>query len=177
MTIDKLLADILRREGGFVNHPSDRGGPTKYGVTIGTLASWLGHPTTIEEVRALDEETAREIYAQRYFHAPRIDSLPEAIQPILFDCAVNHGPRQAIKFLQQVVNESGFGPVDVDGALGPQSRRAAEQAAAEMGPFLGNALVEERKAFYAALIARDPSQGVFEKGWMARAEEFRVEVA
>jgi lysozyme family protein len=176
-SVDDLISDVLRREGGYVNHPSDRGGPTKYGITQATLAAWLGRPATADDVRALDEDTAREIYAQRYYHGPRIDSLPEAVRPVLFDVAVNSGPRRAIMMAQQVINEAGFGPVDVDGALGPQTRKAVDRAAAEMGPYLVNALVEERKAFYAAIIARDPSQAVFERGWMARAEEFRQEVA
>lgn len=175
-TVDDLISDVLRREGGYVNHPADRGGPTKYGITQDTLAAWLGRPASVDDVKALDEDTAREIYAQRYYHAPRIDSLPEIVRPILFDVAVNSGPRRAVMMLQQVVNDAGFGPVDVDGALGPQTRKAAERAAAEMGPFLVNALVEERKAFYAAIIAGNPSQAVFERGWMARAEEFRQEV-
>ena len=32
-----LAAEIVAREGGFVNDPDDPGGATKYGVTIGTL--------------------------------------------------------------------------------------------------------------------------------------------
>lgn len=175
-TVDSLIGDILRREGGFVNHPADRGGPTKHGITQRTLSEWLGRTASVEDVKTLEEDTAREIYERNYYRAPRLDTLPERIRPLVFDCSVNHGPRRAVMFVQNVVNEAGFGPVDVDGTLGPQTRRVTENADAEMGPFLVNALVDERKAFYASLIANDPSQAVFERGWMARAEEFRVEV-
>lgn len=175
-TVDGLIDDILRREGGFVNHPADRGGPTKFGVTQKTLSAWLGRAATVDDVRGLDEAAAREIYERNYYRAPRLDTLPEPIQPFVFDCSINHGPRRALMFVQGVVNEAGFGPVDVDGTLGPQTRQAAETAAAEMGPYFLNALVEERKAFYARLIAGDSSQAVFERGWMARAEEFRMEI-
>ena len=33
MNIDELIDALIEREGGYVNHPSDRGGATKYGIT------------------------------------------------------------------------------------------------------------------------------------------------
>lgn len=174
-TVADLITDILKREGGFVNDPRDRGGPTKYGITKNTLAAWLGRPVTVDEVRTLDEDTAREIYERNYYIAPRIDTLPDDVQPVVFDCAVNHGARRAVGFVQKVINEAGFGPVDVDGIIGPGTRAAAAKAA-EMGPFFCNAIVEERLAFYESLVDSDPSQIRFLNGWRARAESFREPV-
>ena len=34
--VDEITAEIVKREGGYVNDPDDPGGPTKYGVTIHT---------------------------------------------------------------------------------------------------------------------------------------------
>lgn len=176
MTVDDLLDDIIRREGGFVNHKADRGGPTKYGITQRTLSEWLRRPASVDEVRTLDEATAREIYVSGYLTAPRIDTLPEPIIPIVFDSCVNHGPRQAIRFVQRVINEAGFGPCDPDGVLGPDTRQRAEKASAEMGPFLINAIMYERIRFYNALVAKDPSQAVFLEGWKRRAMEFEAPI-
>ena len=68
-TIEQILDDILRREGGYVNHPADRGGPTNFGITAQTLGSWrkLGRPATAAEVQALTEPEARAIYRQPCF--------------------------------------------------------------------------------------------------------------
>ncbi len=33
MDVDELIEALIEREGGYSNHPSDRGGPTKYGIT------------------------------------------------------------------------------------------------------------------------------------------------
>ena len=173
-TIDDLLDDVLAREGGYTHHPADRGGPTKFGITQGTLSAWFGRESSVEEVRSLDEETAREIYERDYYRAPRIDTLPEAIRPQVFDCAVNHGPRQAIRFMQRVLNLAGFGPVDVDGGLGPQTRSAADRAQAEMGPLFNNAIMHERRNFYRTIVARDSKQDVFLAGWLKRAGEFEM---
>ena len=66
--IDTILDEIIRREGGYVNHPADRGGPTNFGITAQTLGSWrkLGRPATAAEVQALTETEARAIYRQQY---------------------------------------------------------------------------------------------------------------
>ncbi len=176
--IDKMIDDILRREGGFVDHPDDRGGPTKYGITIGTLSRYIGRAALRSEVENLSEDVARDIYERNYYIGPRIDRLPESIQPFIFDCAVNHGPRQAIRFVQSVCNQAGYTPqLSVDGAMGPNTLKGAEWADKEMGDIFLKALVEERRNFYYAIVEARPSQEKFLKGWLNRVNEFDREAA
>lgn len=176
-SVDSMINDIIRREGGFVDHPADRGGPTNFGVTHKTLARYLGREITREDVRSLSRELAAEIYRRSYYLEPRIDALPSGIRAFLFDSAVNHGPRRAIKFLQAVLNAAGFGPLGVDGLAGPKTRREAKSAEICMGPWLVAALAEERRMFYRLIVDRDPSQRVFLKGWMNRVAEFDYRTA
>lgn len=124
----------------------------------------------------MNVETAKEIYVRNYFEGPAIHTLPVAIQPIVFDGAVLFGPRQSIKFVQNVVNLAGFGPVDADGIIGPDTRKKVETAYKEMGGFFINAVVEERIAYHEMRVAQNPSQGIFLLGWKNRANSFRVEV-
>ncbi len=176
--IEKMIDAILRREGGYVNHPADRGGPTKYGITQKTLSAYIGRAAMEREVKALSEDVAREIYARNYYIAPGIDRLPGSIQPFVFDSAVNHGPRRAIKFVQSVCNQAGYTPeLSVDGAMGPKSRQAAVWADRQMGPLFLTALLEERRNFYRVIVRERPSQEVFLAGWMNRVDEFEMEVA
>lgn len=172
-SVESLLDEVIAREGGYVHHPADRGGPTKYGITQRTLSEWLGRPATVDEVRRLDEEAAREIYVARYLAGPRIDTLPSEIVGQVFDMAVNHGPRRAVRLLQEVLNLAGW-RVNIDGVIGPETRRSAFEAEAAMGPFLANALADQRANFYRRIVAGDPSQRVFLDGWLARADAFRV---
>ncbi len=176
--INKMIDDILRREGGFVDHPSDRGGPTKFGITLKTLSNYIGRAALRSEVESLSEDVARDIYERNYLVGPRIDRLPDAIQPFIFDCAVNHGPRTAIKFVQSVSNQAGYEPpLEVDGAMGPNTRKAAEWAQDQMGDFFLKALIEERRNFYLTIVDARPTQKVFLKGWMNRVDEFEQGIA
>jgi lysozyme family protein len=171
---------ILKHEGGYVNHPNDKGGPTNYGITQDTLSRWLGRPASIEDVKNLTKEEAREIYETRYLTGPRIHTLPDPPQTLVLDMAVNHGPRTAIKMVQRVVNMADVhgegGPIDVDGIVGPQTRRAVKTTQEKMGNYFQNAIVEERIGFFKRIVARNPSQEVFLRGWLNRAESFRLPV-
>ena len=168
---------ILKHEGGYVDDPADRGGATNLGITQATLTEWRGHPVSKDDVRNLTEAEAREIYESEYLKRPKIDWLPfPHPQVFVFDMAVNHGPGRAIKILQETINKAGFGPIGVDGGMGPMTKAAAERAQEEMGPYFQNAMVEERKAFYERIIANNPSQERFRRGWMRRADSFTLPV-
>lgn len=175
--IEQMIDDILRREGGFIDHPADRGGPTKYGITQKTLSAYLGRAAQRQEVESLSEEVAREIYRRNYYIAPQIDQLPPSVQPFVFDCAVNHGPQRAIKFVQNVCNRAGYQPpLSVDGAMGPNTKRGAEWTEEQKGETFLKALLEERRDFYRLIVQTNPSQQVFLNGWMNRVEEFEQEI-
>ena len=164
MTDEAIIDGILKREGGFVNHPADRGGPTKFGITQATLASYWGHPATMSDVQALDEATARQIYRSRFITGPGFHTIhDDALRSLVVDMSVNHGPGKATRMLQEVLG------VEVDGTFGPQT--AAALVAAD--PFkIRVKLTADRVRFYGHLISLDPSQAIFAAGWCNRAAEF-----
>jgi lysozyme family protein len=176
-TYDDPIGIILEHEGGYVNHKNDKGGPTNFGVTQATYGKWLGREASIEDVKSMTVETAREIYETRYLTGPRIHTLPSPYpQVLILDMAVNHGPRNAVRMMQRTVNLAGFGPISVDGIMGPGTRGATERAQEAMGNYFQNAIVEERIKFYHRIVERNPSQSVFMKGWLRRANSFMLEV-
>jgi lysozyme family protein len=172
-----MLTNVLKMEGGYVNNSADRGGPTKFGITQATLSKFLERAVTIDDVKNLDIGTAKDIYELRYYRQPRIDKLPDGIQPFVFDCAVNHGPRRAIQFVQQVCNEANVGPLALDGQMGPRTKAVADTCYENMGDWMLTALVEERRMFYQAIVAHDASQKTFLKGWLNRANAFLPQAA
>jgi lysozyme family protein len=183
MTIDEVLDLILRNEGGYVNNPNDAGGPTNMGVTQATLSKYLGRQASIQDVRNLSVADAKEIYSRNYISGPRIDTLPTDVVPVMADAAVLYGHRRAIIFLQTVINKAGFGPVDVDGVIGPMTRQKTIDAYGDgtpssttPGKYLINAIVHERIAFCERIVANDPSQSIFMDGWRNRANRFLEKV-
>lgn len=177
ISLNKILDDIIRREGGFVNDPADRGGPTKFGITQKTLSDYLNRPASIEDVRNITEELAKEIFATNYFFAPRLNAAPEMAQPFLLDSAVHHGPGNAVEFMQQVVNKSGFGPLALDGVFGPKTQKSARDSAGKIGQdYFVNALVDERLIFMWIIVERNPSQKRFLRGWLRRAASFWMDI-
>jgi lysozyme family protein len=109
---------VLSDEGAkFTNNPKDRGGPTKLGVTQRALSDWLGHPATVDEVKALTPATVAPIYEAHYWTAVRGNEVPSGVDYFLFDAAVQHGRGRAVKFLQQTID------LPADGAFGPLTLR------------------------------------------------------
>jgi lysozyme family protein len=182
-SVEEIARAIVAREGGFVNDPDDPGGATKHGVTIGTLRA-LGldldgdGDTDGDDVRAVDPELAADLFIAHYYRAPGIDRLPRPLQPAVFDMQVNAGAN-AVRLLQAVLDEAGFGPLARDGIIGPNTEAAAARAAEAMGPLLVDAYGIERRNYYYRLGDRRPASRKYARrrdggkgGWIRRAEEF-----
>jgi len=102
-TIEAMLSEILRREGGYVDHRDDRGGATNWGITeaVAHANGWTG------AMRDLPRSLALEIYRKRYWLAPKFDDVAAYSAKIafeLFDTGVNMGPGVAVMMLQRSLN-------------------------------------------------------------------------
>jgi lysozyme family protein len=163
MTVDELIDEIVEREGGFVNNPLDRGGPTRYGITQVTLARWRGAPVTVEDVRTLELGEARDIYRSEYVIQPGFALLPEPLRAHVVDFGVNAGPAQAVKTLQRVLG------VKADGIMGPVTRHALQIVFDSGGvERLTRRFWQERVRFYIHLVGVRPNQLEFADGWLNR---------
>lgn len=172
MSVDTLIDAVLRREGGYVNHPADRGGPTNYGITQATLSGWLLRPATAADVEDMSKETARAIYRANYFDKPGYAAITDpALQELMFDFAVNSGPGAATKALQTALQRMGLYPGAIDGGIGPQTRQGLRGCT--NWPELYFRVKCERYELYLRFIGRDPAQAVFATGWANRMDEFQ----
>lgn len=179
-----LVNPLLEREGGekFTDHPSDRGGPTKWGVTAAKLGEYrkLGRAATAAEVRALERPEAVQIYRQEFFVNPGIDKVA-AVSPRIaeefFDTAVNMGPGRPSKWLQRSLNlcnrrGTDYPDISVDGDVGPGTIRALQSLVQRRGQRAAEDLILKcMNGFqfneYVRLAEGSADQEDFFVGWVA----------
>ena len=116
----ELMKFIYKWEGdpGYVNHPDDPGGETKYGIA----KTFYPHL----DIKNLTKEEATDIYFRDYYQRNNVSKIPDFMQLPYFDCCINQGFNRANKLLQKAINLQAdafnFYPISVDGLVGPITR-------------------------------------------------------
>lgn len=174
---DFIIRHIMETEGWprYTDHPHDRGGATKGGITRRTLADWRGEPVSKQALRKLSRGEGSRIYRERYIQNPGFDQIrDDLLRWQVVDAGVLHGPKRATRWLQAVI-----GTLDVDGIFGPATakavaaadpRRVALRFAVMRIRFLGRLLNRNAKARRDGKSGRD--QALFAEGWLNRATRF-----
>jgi lysozyme family protein len=174
-TIDTLIDEVIRREGDYSNHPADRGGPTRFGVTEATARAhgYFGSMTVYPRASAV------EVYRNTYWELPRFDQVAPIYPTVaaeLFDTGVNMGPATAAKFLQRSLSLLNRGAVDypdiaVDGLIGRGTIAALDAYQKRNGGkgelILLKALDACQAERYLDQAEGKPSQEAFLYGWLA----------
>lgn len=182
MTIFAQAIQHLLRPGvegpGNSDHPNDKGGPTRQGVTQATYDGWrAAHHLPPRHVFRMEDAERDDIYLHDYWQAGRCDLISE-VSPRLslchFDACVNHGIRRVRKdgrivganvMLQELVG------VKQDGWVGPGTLATIRDLLEHGGEAsLVAGYLELRRKRFASIIAADPSQAVFRKGWARRID-------
>jgi len=164
-SFDNCVAMILEKEGGYSDHPRDRGGPTNFGITLRTYADYHEMPesdVTADMIKNLKQDEAKEIYRAKYWTAARCDDLPPGIDLMVFDFAVNAGVRTSIRILQELAH------VTADGSVGPITLAAVRTCEPKD---LIKRFADRRLTYYRSLSNYD----VFGRGWDARTIAVREE--
>lgn len=161
-TLPVALDLVFGDEGGYVNAKTDRGGPTKYGITHKTLAAHRGVASvTAEQVKAMTKEEAVEIYRRSYWTQSGGDLLPKGLDYAAFDFGVLSGPATAVKRLQKVLG------VRVDGAVGEQTVTAANSYPGGLSKLIRD-YCDERMAYLRSLTNPQTGFPVNGRGWTIR---------
>lgn len=159
---------ILKWEGGFVNDPLDRGGATNKGITIGTFRTFYGPDATVDQLKSITEEQWLHIFRTGYWNPWRADEISnQSIANICVDWAWASGTRTSIKAVQQLLG------VSVDGVVGVRTLAAINGADSRI---LFEQIHAARMTFVDRIVARDPSQSRFIKGWKNRINDIKYSV-
>jgi lysozyme family protein len=174
--IDGLIDALIDREGGYVDNPADKGGPTCFGITE-AVARAHGYAAPM---RQLPRAEAAFIYRRLYWLRPRLDEIAKRsarLSAEMFDTGVNMGPAVAITFLQRALtalnrNAHDYPDLTPDGRIGPATLSALDAFLETRGRAVGEtvllraleALQGER---YLRLAERRPANEAFLYGWLA----------
>jgi hypothetical protein len=156
LVFQKALNATFRAEGGYVNNKYDHGGETKYGVSA------AANPNV--DIKNLTRADAERIAYNNYYKKYGIDKLPDGIRGEVFQFGWGAGPRVAIKKLQENLG------VPKTGAVDATTIAAARGYAGD----LPNEYVDKYKAYTDAIVARDPTQRIFHRGWNNRIDLIRA---
>lgn len=160
----QLIPFILKSEGGYVNDPTDSGGPTNKGVTLNTYRSVYGRAKTINDLKHMTDNEWRHIFKTLYWDKCKADDITDqSIANLLVDWAYNSGPSVAIRHIQRIVG------VEADGIIGRKTLSAINQHSPL--PLFG-ALKQDRIAFYHTTATKNPLKKKFLKGWLNRVNSF-----
>lgn len=179
--IETLLAEMIEREGGYSDHPADRGGPTRWGVTeqVARAHGFMG------DMREFPRAEAERIYRAIYWDRPGFSAVAKAYPRVaaeLFDTGVNMGPKVAAQFLQRALNAMNRGATDypdmiVDGDIGPMTIAALDGFLRKRGaagePALWEAVRSQRGELYLQISEKRPANEAFTFGWFNRMAGMR----
>jgi hypothetical protein len=187
--VDRLIEALIEREGGYVDHPADKGGPTCFGITeaVARAHGYRG------PMRRLPRDEAAAIYRRLYWLRPRFDEIAKRCPHVaaeLFDTGANMGPAVAATFLQRALtalNRNGTDYPDLvpDGRIGAATLFALDAFLAIRGSsppagvgggdqqrtsgetVLLRALEALQGERYLRLAERRPANEAFLYGWLA----------
>ncbi|MEZ5710631.1 MAG: glycosyl hydrolase 108 family protein [Blastomonas sp.] len=175
MMIDSLIDALIEREGGYADHPDDRGGPTNWGITVAVARANGYHGA----MRAMPRETAAAIYRRKYWIKPRFSEIANHAPTLaaeMFDIGVNMGPAIASGFLQRLLNALNrggrdFHELEIDNRIGPATLSALSKFLKLRGrkaeAVLTRALDSLQAERYLRLAESRPANETFLYGWLA----------
>jgi lysozyme family protein len=174
MSIASMIEATIGKEGGYSNHPSDTGGPTRWGITerVARANGYTG------DMKTLPREVAVAIYEREYAIKPgfaAVAAINERIGEELFDTGVNMGVSWPPLFLQHALNALNsqgkhFPDILEDGDIGPTTLRTLKAYLAKRGAegvdVLIKALNVQQGARYLLLATMRAANEDFLYGWL-----------
>lgn len=164
-------------EGGWVDHPNDKGKETYAGIARAFFPNWKGwaivdsykskpgFPSNLPKAELAP--LVESFFKTNFWDVIRLDEITnQEIAEELYDTGVNFGHSRAIKFAQEACNLLTVNALDVDGKIGPKTITAINSY--KYPKVLFNLLNVLQAEAYVENCRKNISQEVFLRGWLTR---------
>lgn len=183
------FAFVHDNEGGYVNHPDDKGGETYEGISRKFNPSWDGW-VIIDSIKKLFEPTdsrfdkalitagikvkVMDFFKKNYWnilHCADIEN--KEISFKLFDMAVNLGIPRSVNILQIALNSMSSHDehdIAIDGVIGSATLKLINDICKKESKLLLNLITLQQGNLYVLLAKNNKNQRQFLRGWINRLD-------
>lgn len=161
MTDEDIVCFVIEKFEGSAatNDPHDRGGVTRYGITLNTLKQ-VRPDAGPGDVWALTKQEAIDIYLELFVFRPGFYQIADwRLRLAVIDAGIHSGVKRASEWLQQAVG------AQVDGSVG---RETLEKVARADAVKVREKFIALRLRHLGTLISKDSTQSRFARGWLSR---------
>ena len=167
---------ILSWEGGFANHPNDKGGATNRGITIATFRSVFGKTKTVTDLKRMSDAQWDEVFKKLFWDRCKADQIEDqAVANILVDWCWGSGI-VGIKYAQQALGLKADDIVGAKTLAALNAKRGNKTIFGTNGkaePTTFEILWNRREQHFMAIARSNKSQRVFLKGWLNRLDSIK----
>lgn len=157
---NEAMKVLLNHEGGYVDNPDDKGGPTNRGITQKDLSQYLGRPASIEDLQMLSINQTMDIYKKNYWVPLSLDQINKPkIATVIFDLSILTGMRTVVRLLQDILK------LTPDGIIGKDTIKALNAYSDTVSSIV---LIEQIQKYFVTICHVNNSQVVFLTGWINR---------
>ena len=166
------LQELFKNEGGYNDIPQDKGGATKYGISLRFYQNNINKSATSEDIKKLTQDDAEGIYFQYFWLKNNYSEINnQKLANKVFDVAVNMGETIANRFLQQSYNALNLKQINLDGVCGLITTNAINNCSDENILNILEYIKILQKHHYLEIVKNRVDQQKFLKGWLNRANK------
>lgn len=161
---------VLTHEGGYVDHPNDKGGPTNHGISLRFLKT-IHEEKTCDDIWNLTKDEAKKIYKEYWWDKYKYHLIEDVnIAAKVLDFSINMGPKRANKLIQSTINSFPVFDLDIDGVIGFKTIKAINEASSAYTYLpIVTKLNKMATTYYTQLALKNKNLKCFLKGWLMRA--------
>lgn len=171
---EQAMKVVMKHEGGLSDDKNDRGGVTRYGISLRFLKAEKidvdgDGDIDRDDIIHLTRTAADKIYFKEWYMKYHYDEILDvAILTDILDFSINVGASQCHKTVRRAINAVIDDPIEVNGKF---DKEVIEIINLMDAGVLHSAINNQQKRFYRSLVEKNSELKPFLNGWLRRADD------